>query len=177
MSPVNNFFFCFQIVVVFYVAIVLLLIGTNLRAGRITRSARFKQHVVEFNESSGAANRLVPSRNSSSSAGGRFDNFCQLCFREFVNVLMTYHLKVCTISEMIFVCFSFSNFNTELAKYVVLQKVLISKICTGELEAHTLKVNGLSGWSPAGSQVSVLKKFVKWLTILYAFCFRYTGQF
>jgi len=58
------------IVVVFYVAIVLLLIGTNLRAGRITRSARFKQHVVEFNESSGAANRLVPSRSSSSSAGG-----------------------------------------------------------------------------------------------------------
>lgn len=57
------------IVVVFYVAIVLLLIGTNLRAGRITRSARFKQHVVEFNESSGAANRLVPSRPSSSAGG------------------------------------------------------------------------------------------------------------
>ena len=62
-------FYCFQIVVVFYVAIVLLLIGTNLRAGRMTRGARFKQHVVEFNESSGAANRLVPSRSSTSSAG------------------------------------------------------------------------------------------------------------
>jgi len=63
------------IVVVFYVAIVLLLIGTNLRAGRMTRSARFKHHVVEFNEASGAANRLVPSRStsshhSSSGAGG-----------------------------------------------------------------------------------------------------------
>merc|ERR1719438_144354 len=54
------------IVVVFYVAIVLLLIGTNLRAGRMTRGARFKQHVVEFSEGSGAANRLVPS----SSRGG-----------------------------------------------------------------------------------------------------------
>lgn len=54
------------IVVVFYVAIVLLLIGTNLRAGRMTRGARFKQHVVEFNESSGAANRLVPSSNRGS---------------------------------------------------------------------------------------------------------------
>ena len=64
--------FClhFQIVVVFYVAIVLLLIGTNLRAGRMTRSARFKHHVVEFNEASGAANRLVPSRSTSSSSGG-----------------------------------------------------------------------------------------------------------
>jgi len=58
------------IVVVFYVAIVLLLIGTNLRAGRMTRGARFKQHVVEFNESSGAANRLVPSRRCSSSSPG-----------------------------------------------------------------------------------------------------------
>ena len=58
--------FIFQIVVVFYVAIVLLLIGTNLRAGRISRGARFKQHVVEFSEGSGAANRLVPSK----SAGG-----------------------------------------------------------------------------------------------------------
>ena len=55
-----------QIVVVFYVAIVLLLIGTNLRAGRVTRGARFKQHVVEFSEGSGAANRLVPSRRNSS---------------------------------------------------------------------------------------------------------------
>ena len=51
-------------------AIVLLLIGTNLRAGRMTRSARFKHHVVEFNEASGAANRLVPSRSTSSSSGG-----------------------------------------------------------------------------------------------------------
>ena len=40
----------FQIVVVFYVAIVLLLIGTNLRAGGAGRSARFKKHVVEFTE-------------------------------------------------------------------------------------------------------------------------------
>ena len=42
--------FAFQIVVVFYVAIVLLLIGTNLRAGGAGRSARFKKHVVEFTE-------------------------------------------------------------------------------------------------------------------------------
>ena len=42
--------FPFQIVVVFYVAIVLLLIGTNLRAGGAGRSARFKKHVVEFTE-------------------------------------------------------------------------------------------------------------------------------
>jgi len=47
------------IVVVFYVAIVLLLIGTNLRAGGAGRGARFKKHVVEFTEGSGAENRLV----------------------------------------------------------------------------------------------------------------------
>ena len=60
-----------QIVVVFYVAIVLLLIGTNLKAGRVTRGARFKQHVVEFTEGNGAANRLVPSsRNGGSTNHG-----------------------------------------------------------------------------------------------------------
>merc|ERR1719415_51513 len=59
------------IVVVFYVAIVLLLIGTNLKAGRVTRGARFKQHVVEFTEGNGAANRLVPSsRNGGSTNHG-----------------------------------------------------------------------------------------------------------
>ena len=42
--------FYLQIVVVFYVAIVLLLIGTNLRAGGGGRGARFKKHVVEFTE-------------------------------------------------------------------------------------------------------------------------------
>lgn len=55
------------IVVVFYVAIVLLLIGTNLRAGQVGRGARFKQHVVEFTEGSGAENRLVASRRNSQS--------------------------------------------------------------------------------------------------------------
>ena len=68
-SPLFNSFNIYlnylQIVVVFYVAIVLLLIGTNLKAGRITRSARFKQHVVEYSEGTGAANRLVPSRRNS----------------------------------------------------------------------------------------------------------------
>ena len=46
----NEMNFSFQIVVVFYVAIVLLLIGTNLRAGGAGRGARFKKHVVEFTE-------------------------------------------------------------------------------------------------------------------------------
>jgi hypothetical protein len=53
-----------QIVVVFYVAIVLLLIGTNLRAGRSSRGARFKKHVVEFSEGSGAQSRLVPAKEN-----------------------------------------------------------------------------------------------------------------
>ena len=58
--------------VVFYVAIVLLLIGTNLKAGRVTRGARFKQHVVEFTEGNGAANRLVPSsRNGGNTSQGK----------------------------------------------------------------------------------------------------------
>ena len=56
----------FQIVVVFYVAIVLLLIGTNLRAGSAGRGARFKKHVVEYTEGSGAENRLVPSKPATS---------------------------------------------------------------------------------------------------------------
>jgi hypothetical protein len=47
------------------VAIVLLLIGTNLRAGRTARGARFKKHVVEFNEGSGAQSRLVPAKENS----------------------------------------------------------------------------------------------------------------
>ena len=56
--------------VVFYVAIVLLLIGTNLRAGRAGRSARFKKHVVEFSEGSGRAeNRLVPDPQQKSGGG------------------------------------------------------------------------------------------------------------
>ena len=44
-----------QVVVVFYVAIVLLLIGTNLRASRTTatsgterRAGRYKKHVVDY---------------------------------------------------------------------------------------------------------------------------------
>jgi hypothetical protein len=58
-------------VVVFYVAIVLLLIGTNLRAGRAGRSARFKKHVVEYSEDSGRAeNRLVPQKESRRGSGG-----------------------------------------------------------------------------------------------------------
>ncbi len=61
----------FQVVVVFYVAIVLLLIGTNLRASRAGRSARFKKHVVEFSENSGKAEtRLVPERERGEAAGG-----------------------------------------------------------------------------------------------------------
>eukprot|EP00093_Oithona_nana_P012596 12596.XXX_533412_535134_1 [CDS] Oithona nana genome sequencing. len=59
------------IVVVFYVAIVLLLIGTNLKAGRVTRGARFKQHVVEYTEGNGAANRLVPSSRNGGSTNGQ----------------------------------------------------------------------------------------------------------
>ena len=50
MIILKEYFFVFQIVVVFYVAIVLLLIGTNLRAGGAGRGARFKKHVVEFTE-------------------------------------------------------------------------------------------------------------------------------
>jgi hypothetical protein len=54
----------FQIVVVFYVAIVLLLIGTNLRANRgAGRGARFKKHVVEFAEGK-AESKLVPQREA-----------------------------------------------------------------------------------------------------------------
>ena len=49
-----------QIVVVFYVGIVLLLIGTNLRAGGAGRGARFKKHVVEYTEGAGVESRLVP---------------------------------------------------------------------------------------------------------------------
>ena len=53
--------------VVFYVAIVLLLIGTNLRAGRAGRSARYKKHVVEYSEGSGRAeSKLVPEADGSS---------------------------------------------------------------------------------------------------------------
>ena len=60
-----------QIVVVFYVAIVLLLIGTNLRANRAGRAARFKKHVVEYSESNGRAeNRLVPTAPSCGGVGG-----------------------------------------------------------------------------------------------------------
>jgi len=58
------------IVVVFYVAIVLLLIGTNLRAGGAGRGARFKKHVVEFTEGSGAENRLVPSKQTPGTSTG-----------------------------------------------------------------------------------------------------------
>jgi len=58
------------IVVVFYVAIVLLLIGTNLRAGGAGRSARFKKHVVEFTEGSGAENRLVASKGTPGTNSG-----------------------------------------------------------------------------------------------------------
>merc|ERR1719312_332330 len=66
------------IVVVFYVAIVLLLIGTNLRAGGAGRGARFKKHVVEFTEGNGAENRLVatkqtPGTNPGSSSGSFLD--------------------------------------------------------------------------------------------------------
>ena len=42
---------------------VLLLIGTNLKASRAVRGARFKKHVVEFSEDSGRAeNRCVISK-------------------------------------------------------------------------------------------------------------------
>ena len=45
--------------VVFYVGIVVLLIGTNLRAGGAGRGARFKKHVVEYTEGTGAESRYV----------------------------------------------------------------------------------------------------------------------
>ena len=72
-------------------AVVLLLIGTNLKASRAVRGARFKKHVVEFSEDSGRAenrcdcekdigknakkpnalnSRLVPERSRLSSAAG-----------------------------------------------------------------------------------------------------------
>ena len=57
--------------VVFYVAIVLLLIGTNLRAGRAGRSARYKKHVVEYSEGSGRAeSKLVPEQDGGACAKG-----------------------------------------------------------------------------------------------------------
>ena len=65
----------FQIVVVFYVAIVLLLIGTNLRAGGAGRGARFKKHVVEYTEGAGAESRLVPAPSPRSS--GHHHPSCQ----------------------------------------------------------------------------------------------------
>ncbi|XP_040580110.1 uncharacterized protein [Lepeophtheirus salmonis] len=52
------------IVVVFYIAVVLLLIGTNLKAGKNLRSAKFKSHVVEFNEKDGSKSKLVPSNKN-----------------------------------------------------------------------------------------------------------------
>lgn len=69
-------FIIFQIVVVFYVAIVLLLIGTNLRASRANRSASGgetsgqqtatrKKHVVEYSEGK-AENRLISKQGSAS---------------------------------------------------------------------------------------------------------------
>jgi len=64
------------IVVVFYVAIVLLLIGTNLRAGGAGRGARFKKHVVEYTEGAGAESRLVPAP-SPRSASGHHHPSCQ----------------------------------------------------------------------------------------------------
>ena len=82
MSNISSITFLFhlQIVVVFYVAIVLLLIGTNLRANRAGRSARFKKHVVEYSEGSGKAeNKLVPAgghiqrSNSMTSEGNAFE--------------------------------------------------------------------------------------------------------
>ena len=67
----------FQIVVVFYVAIVLLLIGTNLRAGGAGRGARFKKHVVEYTEGAGAESRLVPAPSPRSASGGHHHPSCQ----------------------------------------------------------------------------------------------------
>ena len=73
-----------QIVVVFYVAIVLLLIGTNLRAGRGNANGRSggnngegnnvveKRHVVEYSECSGKAeNRIVTGNDVNDGGGGR----------------------------------------------------------------------------------------------------------
>merc|ERR1719312_1609511 len=65
------------IVVVFYVAIVLLLIGTNLRAGGAGRGARFKKHVVEYTEGAGAESRLVPAPSPRSASGGHHHPSCQ----------------------------------------------------------------------------------------------------
>jgi len=59
------------IVVVFYVGIVVLLIGTNLRAGGAGRGARFKKHVVDYTEGTGAESRLVPTTASSPNTSPR----------------------------------------------------------------------------------------------------------
>ena len=69
------------------------MIGTNLRAGRVTRGARFKQHVVEFSEGSGAANRLVPSRRNSSPLVGvdQEDDIADVWY--YFTLTNTYNMK------------------------------------------------------------------------------------
>merc|ERR550519_49329 len=48
------------VIVVFYIAIVALLIGTNLRGGVWwEKGARFKRHIVEFEEGEGATDKIV----------------------------------------------------------------------------------------------------------------------
>ena len=49
-----------QASVVFYIAVVALLVGTNLRTSRWKkRGAKFKEHVVQFEEGEGATDRIV----------------------------------------------------------------------------------------------------------------------
>ena len=60
ITQLTMFYIYFQVVVVFYVAVVVLLVGTNLRTGRWKKKgAKFKKHVVEFEEGEGATNKIV----------------------------------------------------------------------------------------------------------------------
>ena len=60
----SKILFLFQVVVVFYVAVVVLLVGTNLRTGRWKKKgAKFKKHVVEYQEGEGATNKIVSDSN------------------------------------------------------------------------------------------------------------------
>ncbi len=86
--------FSFQIVVVFYVGIVLLLIGTNLRANRVTggssgesgsrKNREEKKHVVELSEAGKAETKLVREGGGGGGGGGGIGEF--ECEEEVVDV-------------------------------------------------------------------------------------------
>ena len=53
---------------IFYIAVVVVLVGTNLRSGRWKKKgAKFKKHVVEFQEGGGATNKIVSATNTTGS--------------------------------------------------------------------------------------------------------------